>query len=365
MGEKITAGSSMSGGIFRLKTKEAGLSPGSIIHVGERRIEKPVIDMIRYSPKECTATMNLKVGESRPDLEANEVSWVTVRGLHDAALIGSLGKLWNLHPLALEDTVNTEHPPKLDEFEENICLVFKAMRYDRESRKTVTEQFSLFLEGQRVLLFQEGDLDLFTPVRSRIEKKIGRIRNMSADYLAFALLDTVVDEYYLTLEAIGEDLEQVDDRLMEGFNQDILREMHNLKKSIMNIRRLVQPLREILILLERGDTKFSHEQTSIFFRDVREHVNQILDTIEIYREMLFGMQDVYLNASSNRLNEVMKVLTIMASIFIPLTFLAGIYGMNFKHMPELEIGWAYPAVLMLMLIIASGMVVFFRFKRWL
>lgn len=341
-----------------------GLSPGTVIHVGEKRMEQVGLSEIRYDAEGLKESPLRSVDEAAGWKESPGVVWISVDGLHDALAIEKLGEIFGLHPLLLEDLVNTEQRPKLDDYENYLFVVLKLFHLDEESGRLTGEQVSLVLGERFLLSFQEHPLEVFENVRVRLRGGKGRIRKSGPDYLAYALIDSVVDHYFVVLERLGEVLEELEGRVIESPTTQTLEQIHHLKREMILLRRSVWPLREVANALLREDPPLIQEQTKVYLRDVYDHTIQVIDTLEAFRDILTGMLDVYLSSASNRLNEVMKVLTIIATIFIPLTFVAGVYGMNFEFMPELEVWWAYPAVLGLMLLTALAMVGYFRRKGW-
>jgi magnesium transporter len=281
-------------------------------------------------------------------------------------IIEKLGNCFELHPLVLEDIMNTDQRPKMEIYGDYIYVVLK-MLYGRDKNHSIeAEQVSLILGSNFVISFQEGrEGDVFNPVRERIRNGKGLIRKMGSDYLAYSLLDTIVDHYFLILETLGEKVELLEEELMTSPTNKTLQEIQKFRNGISLVRRAVWPLREVTIGLERKESPLIKETTEIYLRDVYDHTVQVMDTIEVYREMLSGMLDIYLSSVSNRLNSVMKVLTIIATIFMPLTFIAGIYGMNFKYMPEVEWRWGYPAVWVMIVLIGVLMLIYFKKKKWL
>ena len=352
----------------RLKklSRKAGLSPGTLVHIGERKAGHVGLDFICYGPDAIEerelAPADIPGLEQPPD----RLSWLNVEGLHDTGIIESLGRRFHLHPLALEDIVNTLQRPKLDDYGDHLFIVFKMLTFDPEEIEVSTEQVSLVLTRTGLISFQEGlEGDCFDPVRVRLREGRGRSRKSGPDYLAYALLDVVVDNYFRILEQFGEIIEELEEQLVEAPTQDTLHSIHWLKRTMLMMRRAIWPLRDVIMGLERLESPLVDASTRPFLRDVYDHVAHIIDTLEVYRDMLSGMLDIYLSSASHRMNGVMKVLTLIATVFMPLTFLAGIYGMNFQHMPELGWPWAYPALWGVMLVIAGFMVYMFRRKHWL
>jgi len=265
----------------------------------------------------------------------------------------------------MEDIANTDQRPKIEDFESYLFAVLKMLSYDEKEGEIIVEQLSLILGPSWVISFQENEGDVFDPIRERIRGAQGRIRKMGADYLVYALIDAVVDNYFIAIEKIGEKIEDIEDELVASPSPETLRAIHNLKRQMIVLRKSVWPLREVISRLERWESQLISKLTDIYLRDVYDHTIQVIDAIETYRDMLSGMLDIYLSSVSNRMNEVMKVLTIIATIFIPLTLVAGIYGMNFSYMPELKWDWGYPMVLSIMLAIGLVMLIYFRKKKWL
>lgn len=274
--------------------------------------------------------------------ENERVSWFVVVGVHDIQLMEKLQNLFNVHPLTMEDIVHTTQRPKAEEYPEHLFIVLRMFIYDDESRELKNEQVSLVLGNNYLLTFLEDPGDVFNPVRERIRKEGTKIRNNKSDFLAYSLIDSVVDSYFHILEKLGEEIEELEDRLIAKPEREDLQLVHRLRRNMILLRKSVWPLREVVSLLQRNDHNVFNQSTQIYLRDVYDHLIQIIDTIESYRDMIVRMLDVYLSSTSNKLNEVMKVLTIISTLFIPLTFLAGVYGMDFHHFPELEMKWMYP-----------------------
>jgi len=347
------------------RTKRAALPPGTLVHVGEKRTHKPTITAINYDDRDCAQVELDSPEECAGFLKKPGVTWFNVDGVHDVDIIDRLGKVFGLHPLQREDVVNTQQRPKLDDEDAYLFLVLKMITYDEEQNGIKSEQVSLVLGANYVLTFQENPGDVFNPIRERIKNSRGRIRKMGADYLAYALVDAVVDNYFSVLEHLGMDLEELEDEITENPTARLLEKVHDIRRELIYLRRQVWPLREALQLLVREETDLVRAETDIYFRDIYDHTVQIVEVVETYRDLVAGMMDIYLSSVSNRMNEVMKVLTLIATIFIPLTFIAGVYGMNFAYMPELEWEWGYPAALGLMAGLGLGLAWYFKRKNWL
>jgi magnesium transporter len=342
-----------------------GLPPGTLVHVGEKKAGKVRITIIDYDESHVEEKEAKRIEECFPFTDKPTVTWININGLHQLDIIEKIGEHFNVHPLVLEDIVNTGQRPKIEDFIDYIFVTLKMLRYSDKEKKTKAEQVSLILGSNFVISFQENDGDVFDPIRQRIKADKGRIRKMGADYLAYALMDAIVDNYFTILEKLGDRIEDFEEELVVNPKPETLQAIHHLKREMIFLRKSVWPLREVINRLERWESSLINKSTSIYFRDVYDHTIQVIDSVETFRDMLSGMLDIYLSSVSNRMNEVMKLLTIIATIFIPLTFIAGVYGMNFRFMPELEMSIGYPVVLLVMLFIGILMFAYFRKKKWL
>ena len=350
--------------LVKQMSKKAGLPPGTLIHIGERKTEKPRITIIDYGEAQFEEKEAKKIEECFPFKDKPTVTWINIDGIHQVEIIEKLGSHFGLHPLLLEDILNTEQRPKMEDFGDYIFVVLKMLYYDGKGDEIEAEQVSLVLGSNFVISFQEREGDVFDPIRERIRKGKGHIRKAGADYLAYALLDAIVDSCFLILETLGERIEDTEQQLATNPTPETLHLIRKLKKEMIILRKSVWPLREVVSGLERCESVLIQESTGAYLRDVYDHTIQVMDTVESIRDMVSGMLDIYLSSISNRMNEVMKVLTIFAAIFIPLTFVAGIYGMNFQYMPELGWHWGYPMILIVMASIAAGLLGYFRRKKW-
>jgi magnesium transporter len=351
--------------LIKKRSKKAGLPPGTLVHIGEQKAEEVSITVIDYDEGRLQEEEIETVEECFPFKDKPTVTWINVDGIHQVEILELLGECFGLHPLVLEDILNTDQRPKLEDFGDYIFVVLKTFSYNDQSDEVEPEQISLILGPSLVMSFQEREGDVFNPIRERVRTGKGRIRRMGADYLAYSLLDSIVDNYFTVLEQVGEKIEFLEEELVTNPTPETLQTIHNLKREMIFLRKSVWPLREVIGALERGESSLIEESTGIYLRDVYDHTIQVIDTIETFRDMISGMLDIYLSSVSNRMNEVMKVLTIIATIFIPLTLVAGIYGMNFQYMPELGWRWGYPVVWLAMLVIGALMLVYFRRKKWL
>ncbi len=345
-------------------SQTAGLVPGTLVHVGDRGYGKSDISVIEYGEEKARE----RAADADEDIfsqsEGASVVWINVDGVSDTEAVARIGEKFGVHPLTLEDIVNTTQRPRCEFFDDHFFVIIK-MIYLGDDGGVISEQVSILLNKNFVISFQERKGDVFDPVRERIRSGKGRIRKMGPDYLVYSLLDAVVDNYFKVLESIGESIEGIEETLVTDPEPDILLALHKLKRGMISLRKAVWPLREVISSLAKMESKFFKKSTGIYLRDLYEHTIQVIDTVETYRDTLSGMLDIYLSSLSNKMNEVMKFLTIFASIFIPLTFIAGVYGMNFKYMPELSWKWAYFGVLGLMAAVAGILLIYFKRKNWL
>jgi len=351
--------------LFKKASKKAGLPPGSPVHVGEIKVEEVKITLIDYDQTNYEEREIEHIEESFPFKETPTVTWINIDGLHEVDIVKKIGDHFGLHPLVQEDIVHTGQRPKFENLDDYILVILKMLHYREEDDEVEAEQVSVIVGSNFVTSFQEQEGDTFNFVRDRLRNKRGRIRKMGADYLAYVLIDSIVDNYFSILEQYGEKIEALEEELTNNPGVETLNTIHRLKKEIVLLRRSVWPLREVIGAFEREESSLISDAIMVFIRDLYDHTIQVIDSIDTLQEILSGLQDLYLSSVSNKMNEVMKVLTIFASIFIPLTFMAGIYGMNFEFMPELKVRWAYPALWMAMIVVALGLLTFFRRRKWL
>lgn len=355
--------------VSRKKTKTAakkvGQVPGAVIYVGDKEYLDTKMEVFDYSPQECKIFETNLVAEAHQFHGNNHVTWINVNGLSHTKEILDLGKQFELHPLIMEDIVNTEQRPKLDEYEQYLYVVIKMLYFNKDQEFTV-EHISLVLGDDYVITFQETDEDTFGVIRDRLNNELSRLRNSGADYLAFSLLDSIVDNYFTVIERLEGRLETLEDELFNETNADgISHDIQELKHDILKIRRNVIPAREVIGRITKSETKLIAEKTHDYYRDLYDHILHINENIEVYREMTWSLMDMYMTTISNKMNSIMKVLTIIATIFIPLTFIAGIYGMNFEYMPELQYRYGYFVLIAVMVIVFIGLLFYFRRKKWL
>ncbi|SMO43377.1 magnesium/cobalt transporter CorA [Fodinibius sediminis] len=355
----------------QLPSQKPGTAPGTVEYVGHQKVEEVIISLYDYDEDHIDQLSVTDIEECRPYLENPTKTWIHVKGLHDTEKLKSIWSFFDLHPLIQEDIVNTGQHPKMETYGNCIFFVLRMFTYSNEQKELHSEQISIVLGPNYVLSFQETDLDHFRPILNRLSVQGGRLRIHPVDYLAYALLDTVVDHYFSALDNIGDTIIQIEDGLFEDGNKDLLHRIHRVRRETALFRKSIRPLREAINAAIRDPSDLISDNTRLYLRDVYDHIIQVIDTMESYRDMVLSLHDLYMSNLSNKMNEVMKVLTIIATIFIPLTFIAGIYGMNFNpeaspyNMPELNTYWGYPASLILMALIAVAMIFYFKEKEWL
>jgi magnesium transporter len=351
--------------LFHRVRKPPAQAPGTVAFVGEQKVERVSIKLIDYDATSLDERALEDFHETFTCRETDTVSWINVNGLHDTDLMREMGTHFGLHPLVLEDIVNTHQRPKMEDFGDYLYIVARMLSLDADRTGLVSEQISLVVGPNFLLSFQERPGDVLEPVRERLRRGKGRIRTAGPGYLGYALLDAVVDHYFHVLEGFGEAIEALEEELLGDPPAEALARIHHLKREMVLLRRAVWPLREIVTSLDRDEVRLMGAEVAPFLRDLRDHVVQVADTIDSFRDILSGLQDLYLSGISNRMNDIMKVLTIFASIFVPLTFVAGIYGMNFQFMPELAWRWSYPIFWGVILVLVGIMLVFFKRRKWL
>jgi magnesium transporter len=347
------------------RSVKAGLPPGTIVHIGNESNKVASVNYFKFSADTYEEVCGLTTSDLHIPLSDDSVTWVEVEGIHQTEIIEKIGAQFSLHPLVMEDIANATQRPKVEETENQIFVVLKMVQFDQKHHRITIEQVSLVIGKNYVLMFQENNADVFDKVRERIRQTKGKLRKSSADYLAYTLIDTIVDNYFVVLELMGEELEDIEHELVNEPNRSTLNRIYKAKRSMMNLRRAGWPLREVAGSLERNDSDLINKSTKIYLRDLYDHSVEIIDVIENLRDISSGMIDVYLSSMSHKLNEVMKVLTIIATIFMPLTFISSIYGMNFEFMPELKWQYGYPAILTVMATITIGMLMYFRRRSWI
>ena len=354
------------GRLFTATTRKAGLPPGTPVYVGERAGQPIRMTLIDYDEAELKEQTLEKIEDCFGYKTTSTVTWINIDGVHDVEIVEKIGRQFNLHPLTMEDIVHPGQRPKFEEYDTYLFIVVRMLQYSHENAAVTGEQVSFVVGDNFLITFQEAIGDVFEQIRQRLRTGKGRIRKMGSDYLAYSLMDAIVDHYFAILEEMGEKIETLEEQLLSDPEESILGTIHYMKRELMTLRKSVWPLRELLSSMQRTDSTMIKQGTRVYLRDVYDHTVQILDMIENFRDVVAGMLDIYLSSLSNRMNAAMKVLTIIATIFIPLSFIAGVFGMNFKHMPELQWGWAYPwgfwGIILASVLI---MVYVFRRNKWL
>ncbi len=350
----------------RLRSKKPGLPPGSVIFDGERKVETATVNCIQFGPEFLKEFPVNSLDSVKAILEDEHVAWLDVVGLHNVELIEQVGTSVGIHPLIKEDIVSTGQRPKVEFYDDYIYIVVKMILFDHESDAGLSiEQVSLVVGDGFVVTFQERPGDVFEPVRERIRTGHGRVRKSGADYLAYAILDIIVDHYFIVLGTYSDLLDDLEDQILDDPAPARQSKLRDHRKELISLRRAVWPVREVVASLERTESPLLSTDVRPFYRDVHDHAVQILDIVESLRDVIGGLMDLYLSSLSNRMNEIMKVLTIFGSIFLPLSFMVGMYGMNFDNMPELHFRYGYPILIACMVAVASGLLVFFKRKDWL
>jgi len=346
-------------------SQKTGLPPGSMIFIGDKHEEAPELTIIDYDSSKFETNANATVQDAMARKDAAPVSWINIDQLHDVELMEKLGNHYEIHPLLMEDILNTDLRPKVEDEDDYVMLSLKMLNYSEQHDSLTTDQISLILGKSYVISFKEKPDTVFEPVINRLSSSKGTIRSRGADYLFYALTDVIIDNYFTIIENIGNDLEKLEDRIFNQPGEDALQEIHRLKGDLLQIRRITYPIRESMRKLENDDIELIEDKTRKYFTDIYEHITQIIETIESYRETVSGLKDLYLSSISFRMNKVMQVLTIIATIFIPLTFLVGVYGMNFDNMPELHWKYAYFILWGIMISIVVILAFFFKKKKWI
>jgi magnesium transporter len=348
------------------RTKKVGQAPGILVHVGDKKTDKVRITIIDFDKE---GTFLEKSDAFIKDLEMGKnndtITWINISGLHDTDFIGEIGRYFDLHPLIIEDILNTDQRPRMESYDDYIYIVLKMLHWHEGTTAVEIEQVSVLVGSTYVLSFEEGDDDIFDPLRQRLNNEQGRLRTCGSDYLAYAILDSIVDNYFLVLEQLSEQLETLEDEVITNPTPKTLDTIQDLKRELLYIRKVVWPLREAIGRLSRGDIPLFEQNTLIYVRDVYEHVIQIIDSVETFRGIVSGLLDIYLSSVNNKMNEIMKVLTVIATIFIPITFLTSLYGMNLQNMPELDWPFAYPLLWITILITSGSLLLYFKRRDWL
>lgn len=350
----------------RKRAKKAGQPPGTAIYTGTKKNKMPVITVTIYSSHDFHESVSYELEDCLPTQKEPGITWINVEGLHNVKIIEQLAGRFNLHPLTVEDILNVEQRPKIEEFENYTFITIKMLIWKEQNASFSIKQLSIVLGEDFVLSFQELDTTLFDQIRVRLSgDPHQRLREQGGDYLTYRLIDAVVDDYFLVLEALGDQIEKTEERIISSPTQQNARIVYRLKRQMLMLRRAIWPMREAVSHLMHSDSKFITKFTTLYLRDLYDHTVQAIDSIEIFRDILSNMIDMYLSSLTNRMNEIMKTLTIITTIFIPITSIASIYGMNFEYMPELKSRYGFSIVIIIMFVIAFGMLIYFRRKKWI
>jgi magnesium transporter len=347
---------------FSIKT---GLPPGTMVAMEDQKSKKTHVTMFDFDSSQYVEKTITNIEECFPTKDKPTTTWINIDGLNDVEMMQKLGTHFDIHPLVLEDILHTEQRPKMEDYDNYIYIVLKMLYLDDKNGEIVAEQISIILGNNYVISFQEKEGDFFDPIRDRIRNYKGRVRKMGPDYLAYALMDTIVDHYFVILENIGERIEKMEDELLHNTHEKQSQDIHHFKRYIIYLRKHIWPLRDMISALQKSESRLIKKPTTVFLKDVHDHSVQVMETVETYRDLITGLHDIHLSSLSNRMNEVMKTLTIISTIFIPLTFVVGVYGMNFEYMPELKWKYGYYEVMGLMAVVAILMLVYFKKRKWI
>lgn len=349
-----------------LHQQKSGLPPGTLIHIGEEHESESKISVTQYNADTLIQQEIVSVSELKRLANAELITWVNVNGLSDIRIVENIGQELNIHPLVLEDILSTHQRPKLEEYDDFLYLVIKGIGINPEKYFDLQyEQISILLLANHVITFKEKADDTFDPIYSHLQNSNGRLRQLGSDYLAYVILDTIVDEYFVVEDNLDGIIDPLEDNILFNSTKEMLQTVQQIRRGLISMKRNISPLRELLATIQRADTPLLQEKTLRYYGDVYDHVLRVTDSLESYRERISAMHDIYLSSINHKMNETMKILTIFASIFIPLTFIAGVYGMNFEYMPELEWRWGYPAVWVIFIVISVSLLVFFKRKKWM
>ena len=352
--------------MIKQHSKKTGLPPGTLLHVGNERREQAKVTLIEYTAEKCLEKQTCGIDEFLRKIPTDTVTWFNIEGVHDISLIETVGRQLNLHALTLEDIVHTGQRSKFEDFDDYLFIVTKMLRYNKQLHQLQSQQVSFVLGTGYLMTFQENDWDVFEIIRERIRKNNGQIRRMGCDYLAYALIDAIVDHYFEILEYFGDMMETLEEELLTHPTEKTLHKIHIIKRDFVLLRKTIWPLREAVRALQDDTSQLLTDETRLHLRDVHDHTVQIIDTLESSRDLVAGMLEIYLSSVSNKMNAIMKVLTLIATVFIPLTFVTGIFGMNFRTMPELRQGWMYPWGFWLIIVaIVAAMAAYFKKQKWL
>lgn len=350
---------------FKQHNEPLGAAPGALIFVGKRRVEETKVDALIYNSKDIQEIDTYNLDDLQSFQYPNYTCWLNVVGLHNAEVIQKLGTHFHLHNLAQEDILNTSQRPKYEEHNDYLYIVLKVLHFNNETETIGTGQLSLIICKGKLISFQEIEEDIFNPIRKRLVRPTTKIRHRSSDYLAFTLLDAIVDHYIFIIEQFGEKIEKLESELLDLPQKKHLQKIHAYRKEINFLRKTIRPVRELVASFNKSDSELIDAQTFPFLNDLGDHITQATEAIEIYKDMLNDQLDIYNSSMANKLNDIMRILTVFSVVFIPLTFIAGIYGTNFEYFPELKYHYAYPVFWLVLITVAVGMIAFFRRRKWL
>ncbi len=350
---------------FKDRSKSIGQVPGSLVFIGYKKVKTPVVDILTYNKEICNEIKNIKTGEIQTHAVDNTVVWLNITGLHETSLIADIGRHFNMEQLLLEDILNTDQRPKFEEFNGNMCFFVKMLSFNREKKTFYAEHLVIYRSGNTIITFQEKPGDVLDPVRARIRNSRGRIRNSDGEYLVYAILDTIVDNYIFLIEKIGDEIEDLEDLILEKPDIKTIRQIYHYKRELNYLRKSVRPVRDMILLLMKSEPPLLSKKITRYFRDLYDLVTQSTEAIETYNLIISDQLNIYNSNVSNRSNETMKILTVFAAFFIPLTFFAGIYGMNFEYIPELKLKFGYLYFWIFIIIAGIFMYAFFRKRKWL
>jgi magnesium transporter len=342
-----------------------GMDPGSVLYTGKQKIQEISIENYVYSQDNCEFEIINSADDIKFQNQDNKTQLLLITGLHDISIVEKVGNAFGIHNLALEDILNTQQRPKAEFYDDNVLIVLKNLNFKSSGAEIEQEHISIVLGKNYVVCFAEKDNNIFYPVTEKLKKHGTRIRSLGSDYLAYSLMDVIIDNYFILLEKLDEHLDFYETKIINGEDKNILNRIYKFKREVFVLNNSVWPLRELISHLERSETQILKKKNLLYFRDLYDHTIQVIERAGVLRDLLTALLELHLSRTGNRTNDVMKVLTIISTIFIPLTFIAGLYGMNFHYMPELQIKWAYFAVLGIMMIIVIGMLLWFRKKKWI
>lgn len=350
---------------FRKRSHKAGMAPGTLLHIGENLLSKIRLSYLEYDEKNLFEEEDVSIETCLNRIETPLMTWIQVYGVSDPTIISSLGTHFRLHSLILEDVLNTSQRAKLDTYKDQVFVVCRLLRYNELNHELKDEQVSIIFGPNYLISFLEKDEDVFKPIKERLQNENNRMRREGPDYLAYALLDIIVDQYFVVLEKVDVDLDNLEEELMHFPKADTIKKMQKAKREMIFLRKSIWPMRDVISRFQRLEPPIVSTSLQVYLRDVYDHLVQTIDIIEGFRDVVSGMMDVYLSNINIRTNEIMKVLTIVSTIFVPLTFISSLYGMNFEFMPELHYKYGYPVVLALLASVAGVMLYYFHRKKWL